>query len=168
MGTDDWDRATPCTEWSVRELANHVVGGCRRYTMLLHGAYPDETNALRALDHLGVDPMGSFAAAADEMTGAFREPGALDRTVHHPAGDRSGQALLEMRIVDFAVHGWDLARAIASDETLDPDLVVLLWDLASATVPDLAQRGYFKTAEGTLSAGASLQTQLLHLTGREA
>lgn len=136
--------------------------------MLLHGAVPDETNALRAVDHLGADPSGSFAAAADEMVAAFREPDALTRTVHHPAGDRSGRVLLEMRILDFAVHGWDLARAIGSDDVLDNDLVELLWDLASATVPELARRGYFKAADVAPPAGASLQMRLLHLTGRDA
>ena len=29
---------TPCTEWTVRDLVNHVLGGQRRYLMLLAGA----------------------------------------------------------------------------------------------------------------------------------
>jgi hypothetical protein len=73
--------------------------------MLLHGAHPEETNARRGLDHLGDDPVAAFAALADEMGNAFREPSALDRTVHHPAGDRSGRTLLEMRIMDFTLIG---------------------------------------------------------------
>lgn len=137
----------PGSAWNVCDLVNHVVGGCKRYSMLLHGAFPDETNALRALDHLGEDPVGSFAAAAVEMTNAFREPDALGRNVHHPAGDRSGEALLEMRITDFAVHAWDLARAIGGDETLDPDLVVWLWAVVPAIVPELAEAGYFEMPE---------------------
>ena len=36
-----WSRPTPCEEWDVRELVNHVVGGALRYTMLLHGATAD-------------------------------------------------------------------------------------------------------------------------------
>ena len=134
--------------------------------MLLQGATSDQTNATRALDHLGADAAASFAANADEMSIAFREPGALTRTVHHPAGDRSGRALLEMRIVDFAVHAWDLARAIGSDDTLEQDLVVVVWDLASAMIPELAQFGYFTVAEGEPATDGSLQTRLLHLTGR--
>jgi uncharacterized protein (TIGR03086 family) len=166
--TDDWSRRTPCVEWSVWDLVNHVIGGCKRYAMLLHGGFPDETNATRALDHLGDDPVGSFAAAAVEMTNAFREPGALGRNVYHPAGDRSGETLLEMRTMDFAVHAWDLARATGSDETLAPDLVVWLWDVVPAMVPELAEAGYFAVPENRLPADASLQTRLLHLTGRRA
>ena len=163
---DDWSRPTPCSEWTVRDLANHVVGGCRRYTMLLHGAQPNETNALRALDHLGDDPVGAFAALADEMSEAFREPSALDRTVHHPAGDRSGRALLDMRIMDFTLHAWDLARAIGSDERLDPDLVARLGDVLPAMVAELSEWGYFRAAFGPPPDDASPETRLLHLTGR--
>lgn len=163
---DDWARATPCIEWTVSDLVNHVVGGCRRYTMLLHGAHPDETNALRGLDHLGADPVGAFGALADEMSNAFREPSALNRMVHHPAGDRSGRTLLEMRIMDFTIHAWDLARAIGSDDSLDPDLVARLWDGLPALVAELAPWGYFRPASGQPPADGPLQLRLLHLTGR--
>ena len=134
--------------------------------MLLHGASPDETNALRALDHLGADPVASFDAVADEMALAFREPGALTRVVHHPAGDRSGGLLLDMRIMDFAIHAWDLARALGSDETLDPDLVLLLWDVLPAMAPEMVEKGYFEAASLVLPAGTSLMARVLHVTGR--
>lgn len=167
IGPDDWDRPTPCTEWSVRDLANHVVGGCRRYSMLLDGASPDQTNALRALDHLGADPVVSFAAAADEMAMAFRDPGALTRVVHHPAGDRSGGVLLDMRIMDFAIHAWDLARALGSDETIDSDLVALLWDVLPAMAPEMVEKGYFEVADAVLPDDAPVIARVLHMTGRQ-
>jgi len=61
---DQWAAQTPCTEWDVRALVNHVVGANRRYTMLLHGATTDEAEATRAVDHLGDDPVASFVATA--------------------------------------------------------------------------------------------------------
>lgn len=134
--------------------------------MLLHGAHSDQTNALRGLDHLGDDPVGAFALLANEMSDAFREPSALGRTVHHPAGDRSGRTLLEMRIMDFTVHAWDLAHAIGSDDSLDPGLVARLCDVLPALMPELAPSGYFRAASGQLPADASLKIRLLHLTGR--
>ena len=66
-----WTAPTPCTEWDVRALVNHVVGAKRRYTMLLHGAATDEVEATRAVDHLGDDPVASFAAAAAGLRAAF-------------------------------------------------------------------------------------------------
>src|SRR5215212_1629591 len=60
VGTEHWLLATPCDEWDVRALVNHVVGGATRYAMLLHGATADEVVATVVLDHLGGDPVASF------------------------------------------------------------------------------------------------------------
>jgi uncharacterized protein (TIGR03086 family) len=105
----------------VRALVNHVIGGNRRYVMLLHGATADEVDATRTRDHLGDDPVAVFAATAADMVRAFHEDGALARVAHHPIGDKTGAELLGMRVYDLVVHAWDLARGIGTDEALDPD-----------------------------------------------
>ncbi len=46
---EHWGLATPCQEWDVRELVNHVVGGAVRYTMLLAGATADQVVATRTV-----------------------------------------------------------------------------------------------------------------------
>ncbi len=162
---EHWTLPTPCDEWNVRELVNHVVGGALRYTMLLHGAAADELVATRTLDHLGAHPVESFDRRAREVADAFREAGALSRSVHHPAGDRSGQELLEMRITEFAVHGWDLARAIGASEQIDPALVDEMWRRLSTAGTRLVGGGYFDPPGQVLDDAAPL-TRLLHLTGR--
>lgn len=163
---DHWSRPTPCDEWGVRELVNHVIGGCLRYAMLLRGAGPDEVNATRSLDHIGSDPVGSFAETADGMTDAFREPGALERVVHHPSGDRSGRVLLDMRITDFGIHAWDLARALGTDEGLDPRLTEYLSTALPPLVEELSPKGLFKAAVDAPSADGSTFAKVLHLAGR--
>ena len=162
---DQWDAPTPCTAWDVRALVNHVVGANRRYTMLLHGATADDVDATRTADHLGDDPVASFLATATELNATIRERGAMARTAHHPAGERTGVQLLEMRILDVAVHTWDLARAIGADETLDPDVVAFALSLHD-TFQAGRERGSFARPPGTTPVGFSPQGQLLHLLGR--
>jgi uncharacterized protein (TIGR03086 family) len=161
-----WTLPTPCTEWDIRALVNHVVGANRRYTMLLHGAPADEVDATRHLDHLGGDAVASFVATARELNSAFREPGALARTATHPAGARTGAQLLGMRVLDVAVHTWDLARAIGADESLDPDVVA--FSLTMQNVFDSGrQRGVFAQPPGNgTRASDTAQARLLHLSGR--
>ena len=118
-----WDRPTPCTEWDVRALANHVVGGNRRYVMLLRGASAADDYATRTDDHLGQDPVAAFVETAAQVLSEFQVHGAMTRVVHHPIGDKSGEELLDMRVFEVAVHAWDLAEAIRADTRLDAELV---------------------------------------------
>jgi hypothetical protein len=50
-------------------------------------------------------------ATAGELKATFGEPGAMACTAYHPTGERTGAQLLEMRVLDVAVHTWDLAAA---------------------------------------------------------
>src|SRR5438045_2445954 len=70
---EHWELATPCEEWDVRELVNHVLGGNVRYTLLLHGAAADEMAATRSMDHIGDDALASYDTSAAEVIAAFEE-----------------------------------------------------------------------------------------------
>jgi uncharacterized protein (TIGR03086 family) len=164
---DQWTAPTPCTEWDVRALVNHVVGANRRYTLLLHGATAAEVDATRTVDHLSVDPVASFVTTAAELNAAFHEPGALARTAHHPVmGERTGAELLAMRVLDVAVHTWDLARAIGADESLDPDVTAFSLSLRD-TFEAGRESGSFARRPGHTPDHVSAQTRLLHLLGRQ-
>ena len=126
VGTDDWRQPTPCSEWDVRALVNHVVGANVRHRMLLQGARTEQVEATCTVDHLGDDALASFVATAHDVVACFDEDGALERIAHHAMGDRTGRELLSMRILDAAIHGWDLARAIGADETLDDHVVTFV------------------------------------------
>ncbi len=122
--TSDWERATPCDDWTVRDLVNHVVGGNFRYAMILDGAAPAAVLATHRLDVLGSDPVGAFRSGFREVTEAFARPGASTAMVNHPkSGTMPGAHLRILRVDELAVHSWDLARAIGLDERLDDDLV---------------------------------------------
>ncbi|GAC1597958.1 MAG: TIGR03086 family metal-binding protein [Acidimicrobiales bacterium] len=163
---EDWTRSTPCDGWDARALVNHVIGGCRRYTALLHGASADDFRNLLPPDHVGGEVAGAFAVAANEVIAAFNEPGSLDRIVHHPMGDRPGHVLAVMRVTEFVVHGWDVARAIGADEHLDVQVVEWVWPPLDAMIPTLSQSGYFHQSATVLADDASPQDRLLHLLGR--
>lgn len=165
VGPDDWWRPTPCSEWDVRALVNHVVGANLRYQLLLHGAPLEQVEATRTVDHLGDDALASFLATADAVVTCFHEDGALERIAHHATGDRTGRELLSMRVLDAEIHGWDLARAIGADETLCDDVVAFL--LAYTADFDLGpQQRAFALADADVARNMSPQDQLLHRLGR--
>jgi uncharacterized protein (TIGR03086 family) len=146
---------------------NHVVGGNLRYTMLLHGSPEHEVEATRAADNLGEDPVASFLTTAAEVLAAFREEGALARVTRHRAGERTGAELLVMRLLDVAVHGWDLAVAIGADQTIAPDVVALLLE-RPLDLTGARQRGAFAQPSEEAPVNASPQERLLHMVGRRS
>lgn len=115
---EQWGDPTPCTEWTVRDLMNHVVGGTRQFISLMSGGGPLD----RSADYLGSDPAGSFREAAGELRAIFAAEGALERLFPSPFGPQPGQFIAELRVTEMMTHGWDLARATGQSTDLDPEL----------------------------------------------
>src|SRR5687767_13288304 len=165
---DDWEKPTPCEGWTVRDLVHHVVGANRMAPLLLAGKPTEEAViAMVGPEVLGDDPVSAFVTSADEQEAAFRQPGAFEATCHHPSGDIPGEMLFGFRVSDMTLHAWDLARAIGADETLDPELVQLLWERMEPLGPALGSMGLFGTGpSGEVAEDAPTQTRLLDLSGR--
>jgi uncharacterized protein (TIGR03086 family) len=63
---DQWGGPTPCAEWSVHELVNHVVSEEFWAAPLLRGQTIEEVGSQFEGDVLGADPLGRARRAADE------------------------------------------------------------------------------------------------------
>ena len=116
---------TPCADWDVRALLNHLIGFHR---LVAAGAAGQATSG-RDVDFVGDDPTTAFADAAREASAALRAPGGLERTYRLPWGEMPGEALARPIFADTMIHAWDLARATGQPTSLDPDLceAVLAW-----------------------------------------
>jgi len=119
------DLPTPCSEWDVRALLNHVTGGSDMFAEgVSQGAISDErVGELLGTDRLGDDYQGSFAAATQRALDAFATPGAAEKMVTLPFGTMPAGAALNIAIFDVTVHAWDLAKATGQDTSLDPAVV---------------------------------------------
>jgi len=102
---NQWTLPTPCTEWTVRDLAFHLVTGNDRFTSALGGRAP--TTPVSAESGLS----DAYRRSGRDLLDAFEQPGALDNSVDVPIGTVPGLAALHLRITEVLVHGWDLARA---------------------------------------------------------
>lgn len=170
VGVDDWGKPTPCTEWDVRQLVNHVVGSDLRYADLLTGGRAEDFLRRRREEVASAPPVGSDPVADWERSGAaleaaFRKPGVMDRVVDYPWGPLRGRQLLESRVVDVTIHSWDLARAIDTDGALDERL---LRRCLSADVFRTRLDGQpgANAVHGSLHEMSRLQERLLRASGR--
>ena len=120
---DQWTGPTPCADWDVRALVNHVVGEQRWVAPLFAGATIEEVGDRFDGDLLGADPEAAATEAGHESVDAVAGSGALDRLVHLSFGDTPAGEYLAQLVADHLVHSWDLAVAIGADPGLDPDAV---------------------------------------------
>jgi uncharacterized protein (TIGR03086 family) len=122
MGDGALGRATPCPDWDVRALLDHL-GGLHR---LVGPSVPEPAAADDA------DPAARCVAAMRAAQRVLRAPGALERSYELPWGATPGALLARLLLADTAIHGWDLARALGTPLPLDPAVCedVLTWGRA--------------------------------------
>lgn len=123
VGADQWDAPTPCTDWTVRDLVNHIVGEDLWTSPLMRGSTIEEVGDRFEGDLLGEDPVGRARAAAQEAIAAVAQTLPSHGTVHLSYGEESMDEYVHQLATDHLIHGWDLAAATGGDRRLDPDLV---------------------------------------------
>jgi len=157
---------TPCPEWDVAALVRHVVGADRAYVAIMRGGSVEDFARVASGTELGEKPAADFAASSAALLEEMGRPAELDRIVHHPIGDIPVLQLLAMRVTDWTVHGWDLARAIGGDERIDQRLAQALLQRTRARGDAMYATGYFRRGRG-VPEDANAQAQLLDLLGRD-
>lgn len=123
VADDQWELPTPCDEWSVRDLVQHLVYEDRWAPPLLSGATIEQVGDRFEGDLLGDDPVRAWTEAQRDAVQAVRTPGVLERGVHLSFGETPGAEYVWQLTADHLVHGWDLARATGQPDRADPELV---------------------------------------------
>jgi uncharacterized protein (TIGR03086 family) len=106
-----WDRPTPCEDWTVRDLLNHLTAEHLWAPHLLRGETLEQVGSRYDGDVLGDDPMGAWRRAITASVLAWGQADD-DGTVHTSMGQIPTSDYANQMLVDLTVHAWDLARAI--------------------------------------------------------
>ena len=165
IGEDQWHLATPCTEWDVRALMQHIVNEQLWIRPLLDGKTIAEVGDAFDGDNLGENPVGSWDAAAVDARTAVENLDSLEKTTHLSFGDVPAEEYVMECLFDLHIHGWDLRTAIGADTTLDDDLTSFLMPWAEPAMKAY-QAGGVTAAPPPIPDNASLQTKILALSGR--
>ena len=118
-----WTLPTPCTEWDVRALVNHLVGEELWTVPLVDGATLEEVGDRFDGDVLGDDPTVVGRAAATEAAAAVDRRLPEGGTVQLSFGVVPIEEYVQQLSADHLVHAWDLAVATGQDLSLDLELV---------------------------------------------
>jgi uncharacterized protein (TIGR03086 family) len=117
--SDQWGAPTPCAEWDVRTLVNHLVYEQRWAVPLFAGATIADVGDQFEGDLLGTDPVNAY----DDAMKSASDAATADGTVHLSFGDTPASEYVLQLLADHLIHGWDLAVGTGADRTLDPEIV---------------------------------------------
>lgn len=149
---------TPCADWKVRDLINHITEGATMFAISAGGSAPD--------DETGGDLKRAWRTAADSALAAFEQPGVMEKIVTLPFGEMPGAIALNIAVFDVATHAVDLAsctgQAIVDEDLLETALAVGKQMIG----PELRQPGVFD-AEQPCADDAPVTQRLLAFAGRK-
>lgn len=156
--TEQLDLPTPCSEWDVQDLLDHLVGGTSYLGAAIGGGEPSAPTGATAAD---------LRAGVDACLAGLASPGALGRVCTSPLGfDWTVLEATAGTFMDVLIHTWDLATATGQPTDLDPELV----DACIAMfLPDMPERGRAAGIVGpavVVGDEASPQARLLAAMGR--
>ena len=167
---DQLANPTPCTEWDVKALLNHITGGSLMFAVCVESGSiaDDEMGRLMTSDLVGDDYVREFGAAADRAIAAFNAPGALEKMVTLPFGTMPASVALQIAVFDVTTHALDLAHATGqSTEAISPEVLQATWDAGQAMIgPDFLEAGLFGPPQDA-PADAPLDDQILAFAGRQ-
>jgi uncharacterized protein (TIGR03086 family) len=138
---DQWDLPTPCTAWTLRQLVTHMIQENRGFAAAAGGETVDRSPWT---DPVGADLRGGYAESAERVVAAFNADGVLDRAFWLPLISDTmtfpARQAISFHLLDYVVHGWDVAAAVGYPLVIDDDLVAVTIDIAEKEVPDTPRR----------------------------
>ena len=164
IGPDQWRNATPCAEWDMRELVNHVVGENLWIEQFFTGKTMEEVGNALDGDILGDDPVGTFAASVERNIPLITQAN-LDGSYRFSFGTQTGLDYITGIFADMLVHGWDIAKGAKQPITMDEELILAATPLFEEVVPSAGQGTAFGYKQ-KLAGDPSLLAKLLAVVGR--
>lgn len=152
---DQWDAETPCAEWNLRQLVDHLVEVNYSLAQRFGGPGADTCD----------DPAAAYRRSAQALSDALARPGVLDQTYPGPFAHTTGERQLQVRMADLVTHGWDLAQATGIPADLPLDLVQNALRFVEKLAAAFARSGKFGTPQ-PVAADAPILDRLAALSGR--
>lgn len=175
---DDLDRPTPCGDWVLRDLLEHMAGQDHGFAAALTAARDGADIDLASFHPrpLGAAPATTLATGLDDVVTAFVGADESDLSVLMPEfGSRvPAPVLVSMHLVDTLVHGWDVAAAVGVADCyvagLDEEAVVAGLSAVEQVPTDEESRSAPGAPFGPVLAApdtADAWTRTLTLLGRD-
>jgi uncharacterized protein (TIGR03086 family) len=148
----DLPTPTPCEDWTVSDLVDHLVRGAGGFARVVRGEDVDWT---APTPHVESGWAEEFRAGANDLRAAWSA-----------VGDADGTTSADWQSAELAVHTWDLATALGRPtDGLDPEVAERGLAFMQANLKPEVRTFAFK-AEQPAPEGADAYAQIAAFAGR--
>ncbi|NNF55615.1 MAG: TIGR03086 family protein [Acidimicrobiales bacterium] len=153
---------TPCDQWNVHELVDHICSGTHGIAGGLAGEAPPDEQP----DFMAEGPANAWREAAAHLS-AVATPEVLNSLHEMPFGHVPGEAAVGLIVADQVTHAWDLAKATDQPYSPSDELAQFALNTWHGFAPAEGRTGdAFKPAI-EISDDAPLVDRLAAYTGRQ-
>jgi len=160
---DQLAEQSPCSEWNVGQVINHVIDAQRVFTAWVTGQ-----EATTDTDWSTGDFVAAFDTESAAALAAFSADGVLQQEFDLGFAKMPGAGVMGMATTDTFTHAWDVAKATGQSTDLDAGLAQMLLAQSQQSIQDS-----FRNEEGNpfgleqaAPEGAPAADQLAAFLGR--
>jgi uncharacterized protein (TIGR03086 family) len=158
---------TPCTEYDVEQLRDHVLGWLTTFAAGFADPNGHAPQASPDGYQAPADAAAEVRTAADSLAHAIRA-GAAGRPLRLGDSAMPGDMALSMILWEYQVHGWDLARATGQPWSPPAEAAEESLEFAPGMLtPDYQGDGKAFAPRVPVPASAPALDRLLGLSGRD-
>jgi uncharacterized protein (TIGR03086 family) len=111
--------ATPCSEFNVKELLRHIIGGLGMLQTAASGGKAE----MPPEDLVSDDPGAQYDEGRTKLLETLKQPGVFEKTWSMPFGDMPGAMMAGIAFMEHLTHAWDVKKATGQPTDLPEDLV---------------------------------------------
>jgi uncharacterized protein (TIGR03086 family) len=152
---DQLHRPTPCTEFDLGQLLDHLAVSLRRFIVALGSAVPDDAAGEPPTAHLG--RLG--AALLDAWARAD-----LEATYELPIGRLPAEALVQLNLAEIVIHGWDVGRSTGEPADVPDELAEQVLHIGRTLLTDTNRSPAFGPAR---ASGRTPSDRMVAFYGRQ-
>ncbi|MEV7550477.1 TIGR03086 family metal-binding protein [Amycolatopsis sp. NPDC089917] len=166
IGDAELTALTPCAEYDVRALLNHLLYWGPWLEAAGRKAPPPEPATGEAeADLVGADWLDAAERQTARLVDVFGTPGAWQGMTALSTTELPASIVGDMVLGEFVFHGWDLARAIGRTVDVAPEAAEAVYESAVA-MGEQARSMKVYGEEVTVAEGATKFERALGATGR--
>lgn len=121
VAPDQLEDPTPCTDYDVRGLIQHIAALPAKVVAIAEGGDPRELPGQVSID--GDEVGRRYGQEAADALDRWADDNLLTTTLTAPWGPAPGGMAIGGFVMETVAHGWDLAVATGQDHEADPALV---------------------------------------------